>query len=55
MPEVKGVIHAPQRATQLRDYSGLLFGNITPTDIDGLIEYKNIGYVIIELKYGIPK
>jgi len=51
MPEVKGVIHAPQRATQLRDYSGLLFGNITPTDIDGLIEYKNIGYVIIELKY----
>ena len=47
----KGDIHSPDRASQLRDYSGLRFGNITPTDIDGLIEYKNRGYVILELKY----
>ena len=51
MLEVKGLIRDPARARQLRDFSGLLFGNITPTDIDGLIEYQNIGYVIMELKY----
>ena len=48
---LRGEIYNPDRARQLRDFSGLVFGNITPTDIDGLIEYKNIGYVILELKY----
>ncbi len=48
----RGVIEHRERAKQLRDFSGLRFGNITPTDIDGLIEYKNIAYVIIETKYG---
>ena len=47
----RGKIYNHERARQQRDYSGLRFGNITPTDIDGIIEYKNIGYVIIELKY----
>jgi len=47
----RGEIINPERAKQLRDFSGLRFGNITPTDIDGLIEYKNWGYVVIELKY----
>ena len=47
----RGKIYNTQRAKQLRDFSGLRFGNITPTDIDGLIEYKNKAYVIIELKY----
>jgi hypothetical protein len=54
----RGEINKPDRASQLRDFSGLRFGNITPTDIDGLIEYKNLGYVIFELKYmntEIPK
>lgn len=49
MPD-RGVIKNRARARQLRDYSGLLFGNITPTDIDGLIEYHDKGYVIIEIK-----
>ena len=49
--EKRGEIHSPERARQLRNFSGLLFGNITPTDIDGLIEYHDKGYVIIELKY----
>lgn len=48
----RGAIHNRPRAKQLRDYSGLRFGKITPTDIDGLIEYKNKAYVILELKYG---
>lgn len=47
----RGDIRFPELASQLRDYSGLRFGNITPTDIDGLIEYKNRGYIILELKY----
>jgi hypothetical protein len=47
----RGVINNPDRQRQIRDYSGLRFGNITPTDIDGLIEYHNKAYVILELKY----
>lgn len=44
------IIHAA-RAQQINDFSGLLFGKITPTDIDGLIEYKNKAYVLLEVKY----
>lgn len=47
----KGVIRHREYGTQCRDYSGLRFGNITPTDLDGLIEYHNRGYVLIETKY----
>lgn len=48
---VRGAITYRDRASQIRDYSGLRYGNITPTDIDGLIEYKDKAYVIIEYKY----
>lgn len=48
---MRGEILNRDRARQLRDYTGLRFGNITPTDIDGLIEYHGEAYVIIELKY----
>ena len=47
----RGEIYHRARAKQLRDYSGLRFGNITPTDIDGLIEYHGKAFIIIELKY----
>jgi len=47
----RGKIQYPDRAKQLRDFSGMKFGTITPTDIDGLIEYHNLGYVWIETKY----
>jgi len=47
----KGQIIFRNRARQIKDFSGLLFGNITPTDIDGLIEYHGRAYVIIELKF----
>lgn len=36
---------------QVRDFSGLQFGSIYPTDIDGFIEYKNKCYVLIETKH----
>jgi len=47
----RGEVHSRNRARQIRDYSGLRYGNITPTDIDGLIEYHGKAYILIELKY----
>jgi len=46
------VIQHPERMRQLVDFGGLVYGKIMPTDIDGMIEYRNKAYVIIELKYG---
>ncbi len=48
----RGAVYNRSRAKQLRDFTGLRFGRITPTDIDGLIEYQDRKYVIIEAKYG---
>lgn len=48
---MRGAIEHTARAQQINDFSGLLFGKITPTDIDGLIEYKDKAYVFIEVKY----
>lgn len=37
---------------QVIDFQGLdIDGNIYPTDIDGLIEYKNSEYIIFEIKH----
>lgn len=48
----RGQIQFRERSRQIIDFGGLQYGNITPTDIDGLIEYKNKAYAIIEMKYG---
>lgn len=38
---------------QLIDFKGLTIdGYIYPTDIDGLIEYKDSEYILFEVKYG---
>jgi len=50
MATTRGTIISPDRARQIRDFSGLCFGTITPTDIDGLIEYHDMAYILIELK-----
>lgn len=47
----RGVIRYIERAQQINDFSGLRYGNITPTDIDGLIEYRNKAYIFFEIKY----
>lgn len=47
----RGIINYPERARQLRDFSGLRYGNITPTDIDAMMEYHNKAYVLIEAKH----
>jgi hypothetical protein len=48
---VRGIIRDREHARQIRDFSGMLYGAITPTDIDGLIEFKNKCYVLFEEKY----
>ena len=48
----RGVIKFRERKKQILDFGGIRFGNITPTDIDVLIEYHNKCYVIVEVKYG---
>lgn len=46
-------IQNPERMKQLIDFKGLdIDGYIYPTDIDGLIEYKDSEYIIFEIKYG---
>jgi hypothetical protein len=47
----RGVIEHRERARQIVSFAGLRFGNITPTDIDGLIEYKNCCFLLLELKH----
>lgn len=47
----RGEIVNRSRAAQITDFSGLRIGNITPTDIDGLIEYQEKLYIFFELKY----
>lgn len=48
--ENRGTIQFRARRRQIIDCHGLRIGNITPTDCDGLIEYKNKAYIIFELK-----
>lgn len=47
----RGTIQNRDRARQIIDFGGIRYGNITPTDIDGLIEFKAIRtYAIFEFK-----
>lgn len=53
--ENRGSIQYPDRARQLLDFSGLKYGRITPSDIDGVIEYQDRAYIFYEAKYdGAP-
>lgn len=47
----RGVIANRDRAKQIVCFRGLRFDNITPTDIDGLIEYKNQCFLLVEFKH----
>lgn len=51
MSAERGVIRNIGRAKQLNDFSGLLRPrNITPTDIDGLIDYNGKAFIYLEGK-----
>lgn len=49
----RGIIQHHNRAKQIIEFKGLNYGNnITPTDIDGIMEWHKLNaYVIYELKY----
>ena len=46
----RGKINNPEMAKRLNDFSGLRWGNITPTDIDGFVEFSDKAYVFFETK-----
>ena len=46
----RGVIR-DREFKQLNDFSGLQWGNITPTDIDGFIDFADLCFVFIEAKF----
>lgn len=48
--KIRGKIENRRRAGQIRDFSGLRWDKITPTDIDGFIDFRNTCFVFFELK-----
>lgn len=48
---MRGKIRNRAYASQIRDFSGLKFGTITPTDVDGFIEVNNKTFIFMESKY----
>lgn len=48
----RGVIQNRERKRQIVDFHSLLWDKITPTDIDGVIDFQNKLYIYFELKYG---
>ena len=47
----RGKINHRSRARQINDFSNMQFdGGITPTDIDGLIEYDDKCFILFEIK-----
>ena len=55
----RGNIKFKSRAKQINSFAGLIRRrNITPTDIDGIIDYGGKAFIILEGKYGdaeLPK
>lgn len=45
------LIRNPEIMKRINNFSGLRFGSISPTDIDGLIDFQNKAFVLIETKY----
>ena len=49
--EERGKIRNRDYAQILRDFSGLRWGRITPTDIDSFLDFGNKAFVFIESKF----
>ena len=47
---MRGVIQNRERAKQIPDFSGMRWGNITPTDLDMGIDFRNGIFVFGEMK-----
>lgn len=48
---MRGKIRNRKYATQVRDFTGLRYGTITPTDIDGFTDFGDKIFIFIETKY----
>lgn len=46
-----GKIRYPARSSQLIDFSGIRYGNATPSNVDGVLELDGKLFVIIEYKH----
>ena len=46
----RGKIQNRERARQIIDFSGIRYGNITPTDLDGFFEKENRIFIFYEYK-----
>lgn len=46
-----GKIRYPRRASQQIDYSGVRFGNATPSNVDGFLELDDHFFIIFEYKH----
>lgn len=49
--ENRGIIQDRKNFSRVRNFSGLKYGKITPTDIDAVIDFGNQATVIIETKF----
>lgn len=49
--EMRGKIRNPKYSLQVHDFSGLRWGKITPTNIDGFVEFGGRVFVFIETKF----
>ena len=48
----RGVIRNRAFKQKIADFSGLRFGNITPTDLDAFMDFNNKLFVFVEAKHG---
>lgn len=48
----RGVIQNRSYGKQIVDFRDLRYGAITPTDIDGFLDFQNKLFIFIELKHG---
>ena len=58
MSETRGLINNRERSLQVKKYDGLRYGAITPSDVDGFVEFKGKLFIFWELKLGktpLPK
>tara|TARA_Y100000004_G_C8945744_1_gene426211 strand:+ start:794 stop:1210 length:417 start_codon:yes stop_codon:yes gene_type:complete len=46
-----GLIKHPKRLKQIVDYTGIEFGKIHPSDIDGVLEFDNKYLFLLEFKH----
>lgn len=49
---MRGTIHTPKRFRQPCSFEGMVFGTISPTDIDACIDFNDRLFVFIEAKSG---